>query len=110
MFVLVVIALAIATEALTELLVKSLIFQDFREKIHLLGISFLSKVFSCGYCFSVWSSKFLVLLSFILYFNEITFSTCILYFLVVLVVHRLSNYIHNINDKYFDKYYSIKED
>lgn len=98
---------AIFTEALTELIVKSVIFQRPRSLLSSLG-GFLKKMLSCGYCFSVWAAMTPATLSVVIFgSNGIVFST-LQWVAVWLIVHRLSNYAHNINDKFFDKYYSNK--
>lgn len=101
------------TEALTELIVKSQIFSPARVWLSFQS-SFLKELLSCGYCTSVWVALSFTLVSgMVLPFT----GTEILNALVTaLVIHRLSNYLHNFNDCWLDKYYnlqrvnSIKED
>jgi len=92
----------VSTEALTEIVVKSTLFRPIREKIEVRAPR-LSKLITCPYCFSVWAS--------------IVFTTCVFFVvgggvslillpLTILVVHRCSNYLHMLVDRYFDKFYS----
>lgn len=85
-------------EGLTELLVKSKIFGPFREYLAKKSI-FLGEMISCGHCASVWVSS-LPAIVFSFYLGPLVFVP------LVVVFHRLSNYLHNINDKFLDKYYS----
>ncbi len=93
------------TELLTELVIKSQIFKPARDFIKT-GGSWLDKLFNCGYCFSVWVAfgvVFLFGLSYNLtgwYWVDLSVTS--------LLVHRLSNYLHNFNDKYLDKYYDMR--
>lgn len=96
------------TEAVTELLTKSLIFSGIREKIVGKG-GFLASLISCGYCTSVWVSlaPSLFFVSIMHNLNYVQFLG--LWFFIAIVVHRSSNYLHNFNDKWLDKFYSKKE-
>jgi hypothetical protein len=96
---------AIFVEALTEIVVKSPIFESIRV---LLGskVVFFSKVLACGHCFSVWAA---IVPGIFLYLwlgegSLLKFSFLLPF--LILVVRRLSNYLHNFNDKYLDKFYS----
>lgn len=96
---------ALFVEGLTELICKSIIFLPAREKLSEAN-GFIAKMLRCGYCTSVWVSMLPAL--FISFCTDISsfWVAKILYFLLYLViVHRLSNYIHNFNDKFLDKYY-----
>src|SRR6056297_4235391 len=84
----------ICTEAMTELAVKSDIFLPLRK--FLFGsrfriFNFIHKIFDCGYCFSVWAA----MLSIVLICNINIFT---IYFMAVLVIHRLSNVLHSVGD------------
>lgn len=98
---------AIFTEALTELIVKSAILKRTRRLLSSLG-SFPRKMLSCGYCFSVWAAMAPATLSVVVCSPGGIVISVLQWIAVWLIVHRLSNYAHNINDKYFDKYYSNK--
>ncbi|KKL58014.1 hypothetical protein LCGC14_2229660 [marine sediment metagenome] len=93
------------TESLTELVIKSEIIKPARDFIKSRG-SWLKTLFSCGYCFSVWTAfgvAFLLGLAYNLtgwYWVDLTLTS--------LLIHRLSNYLHNFNDKYLDKYYDTR--
>lgn len=97
--------LSLAVESLTEIIVKSEIFRPFRDFIFKLG-SFFEKLFTCGYCFSVWVSTAAVsaVPDVILPLSGIFGVNALV---TVLIIHRLSNIIHNIIDKWTDKYYSM---
>lgn len=93
------------TESLTELVIKSEITKPARDFIKSRG-SWLETLFSCGYCFSVWTAfgvAFLLGLAYNLtgwYWVDLTLTS--------LLIHRLSNYLHNFNDKVLDKYYDTR--
>ncbi len=93
------------TELLTELVIKSEITKPARDFIKSRG-SWLETLFSCGYCFSVWTAfgvAFLLGLAYNLtgwYWVDLTLTS--------LLIHRLSNYLHNFNDKILDKYYDTR--
>ena len=93
------------TELLTELVIKSEIFSPVRNVIFKFGAWF-KKLFSCGYCFSVWAAVGVVFLTNTSY--PLTGSGLLDLGLMSLVVHRLSNILHNIIDKYTDKYYDVR--
>lgn len=94
----------ILTELLTELLVKSVIFRPVREGLSKVG-SFFKELLGCGYCTSVWMAFGVALIL------QLAYNLSGIYWLdlglTALVVHRLSNYLHNFNDKWLDKYYSM---
>jgi len=97
--------LVIVVEALTELAIKSVIFRPLRNKISSWH-PWLKELLSCGYCFSVWVAFAAVLiLGFVL---KLTGNYWIDAFITAVVVHRLSNFLHNFNDKHLDKYYDVR--
>ncbi|KKM86338.1 hypothetical protein LCGC14_1280070, partial [marine sediment metagenome] len=53
LWVLLLFALSFATEAVVELVIKSEFFAPVRRFASKLG-PWISKLFECGYCFSVW--------------------------------------------------------
>jgi len=91
----------IVTEALTEIIVKSEFFSPLRAKIYKLGkenkfFDWLHQLLDCGYCFSVWAGALIA----VLLFRDVgLIHKSIDWFLVGLVLHRLSNLFHNIMDK-----------
>lgn len=91
----------IITEAITEIVTKSEIFSFFRAKVFYLGqnnkvFEWFHKLLDCGYCFSFWAG---MLSSFIL-LKDINLINCYLDpFLIGIVLHRLSNLLHNIMDR-----------
>jgi len=100
-----IICAVLLTEALTELIIKSEIVRPLRDLIKSKG-SWLGELFSCGYCFSVWAALGIVFLTNTRlpltenYWLDLT--------LMVFMVHRLSNYLHNFCDKWLDKYYDVR--
>ncbi len=100
-----ILILALLSEAITEVVVKSEMFKPVRNLISKLG-SWPEKLFSCGYCFSMWSAGAVVLVAGTSY--PITGMPLVDLGVMSLVVHRLSNFIHNFNDKYLDKYYDVR--
>ena len=99
------IAMSFVTEAIVELLVKSVIFSPLRRQVSRIG-SWFEELVKCGYCLSVWVAFPLVLLV----GTPMTLSgTAVLDLLLSgFIVHRLSNYLHNFNDKWLDKYYDLR--
>lgn len=93
----------VLTELLTEFVIKSVIFRPARDQIKKLGAWF-AELFSCGYCFSVWSAYGVVFLLDLSY--NFTGWHYVNLTLTGLIVHRLSNYLHNFNDCWLDKYYN----
>lgn len=101
-----IIKFIILTEALTELLVKSEIFKPLRayffngrknNKI----FDFIHSVLDCGYCTSVWIGCFLSTFFILLGFEY----TIINVFIFGLIIHRMSNVLHNMIDR-FNKIYN----
>lgn len=95
----------VLTELLTELVVKSQLFLPFRNLVSKLG-GWFEKLFNCGYCFSVWVAMGVVFLTQTSY--PLTGTSWLDLGLTALVVHRLSNVLHNIIDKWTDKYYNTR--
>lgn len=93
----------ILVEGITELVVKTEIFKSMRNRIVNLNV-FLGKLIHCGYCFSVWVAFGVVFLINTSY--PLTGNKYIDLVLCALIVHRLSNYLHNFNDCWLDKYYN----
>ena len=85
----------IFTEALTELAVKSELFEPVRKKLFKSKykvLNFIHRIFDCGYCFSVWAA--MITLIFFMLDNYI-----INWFILGIVLHRLSNLFHFLMDK-----------
>ncbi len=95
----------ILTELTTELVIKSEIFKPARNVFFKLG-DWFKKLFSCGYCFSVWAAAAVVFLTNTSY--PLTSSHWLDLALMALVIHRLANILHNGIDKYTDKYYDTR--
>ena len=100
-----VLMVIVLTELLTELVIKSEIFKPVRSVIFKLG-DWFKKLFSCGYCFSVWAAMGVVFITDTSY--PLTGNNWLDLGLMALVVHRLSNILHNVIDKWTDKYYSVQ--
>lgn len=90
----------VCTEALTEIVVKSVLFSWPRAKLE--NIVGINKAISCPHCFSVWAAAFVVILVFFSFGPHIPWYSL---GLVVLLVHRLSNYLHMFVDRVLDKFY-----
>jgi len=96
----------IVVEAITEILVDSKLLDKVRSEINNAafpeegppnddtwkqrGLAFLSSLFTCGYCMSVWVAAFVSLLVQV----PITSSWIINYVLSAFLMHRLSNAYH----------------
>lgn len=81
----------VLTEALTELAVKSEIFQPLRAWLYKSKyglLRFIHRIFDCGYCFSVWAAMLSVICLF--YFDNVV----VRFVVLILVIHRLSNLFH----------------
>lgn len=101
--ILLFLAAVIFVEAVTELICKSSIFHNLNEKVSSWH-PFLDEMLGCGYCTSVWVSMLPASVISYLYSGSALYSVG--WFIVLtVVIHRLSNYVHNINDKYFSKIY-----
>ncbi len=97
----------IFVEGLTELICKSEIFSGLRAAVSSRS-SFFRRLLSCGYCTSVWVAPLTAAL--VTYF--LTPSWPLrgpLFVFITVVFHRLSNYVHNFNDKHLDKFYDKKD-
>lgn len=95
----------VLTELLTELAIKSEIFKPLRQQLFKLG-EWFQKLFTCGYCFSVWAGFGVAFLTQTSY--PLTGSHSLDLGLMALVIHRLSNVLHNVIDKWTDKYYDSR--
>ena len=104
MFVEILLAI-ILVENITELVVKSQLFEPVRRVVIYFN-DFLGKLIRCGQCLSLWTSIGVVFLVDVSYnFTEHSYLNL---FLTALIVHRLSNYLHNFCDKCLDKYYDCR--
>jgi len=75
----------IAVEALTQLICKAEIFDTPRGWLS--KCSFFERLLSCGYCVSVWSALFVI--------GLLTFWDYTQWFIMLLVLHRISNFLHD---------------
>ncbi len=90
-------------EGVTELVCKSQIFSGFREWVSLRSPP-LKALIGCGYCASVWVAVLPAAWAAYIVSPSWCFRIPLFVFLTI-VFHRLSNYLHNFNDKHLDKYY-----
>jgi len=86
---------AICVESITEILVSSAIFFDFRLFVSK-NSKFLGKLISCGYCSSVWVSLIVSSCTPQLLVNDVYID----YILKVFIYHRLSNLFHEFMSRY----------
>jgi len=100
----IVMLLAIACEAITEIIGASLLFEKVREKIIALDICFISDLLACKYCLSVWvsvvvaGSYCMVEHRSLSLFNSFNLFIILKFMLIIIVVHRLSNWLHLLFD------------
>ena len=92
-------------EAVTELLVKSEIFLPARKKIKSYS-KWLGKLVSCVYCTSFWvAAAALYVLKVPL---NITGLVILDYLVCIFLLQRASNILHNVIDKWTDKYFDTR--
>ncbi|HEC65555.1 MAG TPA: hypothetical protein ENI23_09685 [bacterium] len=108
-FIAVLLVSTIVVEAVVELVTKSVFFGFLREFLaagESRTFKFFHKIVGCPYCCSVWSSLFVAI--FVFSFSSIVLINNVVIDFVIffLASHRLSNYLHDIHDKHFDKYFS----
>jgi hypothetical protein len=105
-YVLLVLGLAFATEAVVQLVIKSEFFAPIRRLASKLG-PWTAELFQCGYCFSVWVALGMISVvpAVILPVSDWRVVNVLL---TLLVIHRLSNIMHNVIDKWTDKYYDMR--
>lgn len=106
LYALLIFGLAFATEAVVQLVIKSEIFSPIRRLASKLG-SWTAELFQCGYCLSVWVALGMITAvpNAILLVSDYPGVNVLL---TLLVVHRLSNVMHNVIDKWTDKYYDMR--
>ena len=94
-----ILVLIVVTESITELLVKSDIFNPIRkflfERKENFLFGFLSKLFDCGYCMSVWVGFLNMVMFYFLAGNKFY-----IIFILAIFLHRLSNLLHFIIDRF----------
>lgn len=82
-----IILMILAVEAVTQLICKAEIFDTARNKLSSYGWWF-QELLRCPYCVSVWSALFIIILS--------VFWNYTYLFILLLVIHRMSNFLHDI--------------
>ena len=107
-FCLSILVLIVAAEALTEIVVKSKIFNGVRV-FFTEGTSWFSRfvggLLTCGHCFSLWAAVMLVGAT--LYIDIDFFAAAknpVIWIIFTLFIHRMSNYLHFAVDR-LDKFY-----
>lgn len=98
-------AIVLAVEALTNLVTKSFIFspvQKWAEKQNRYGGTFLSRLLTCAYCLSVWVSTLVVVGYFLV-------PSLAIPIIIILCIHRLSNWAHHVYELLFWKAYGLKD-
>lgn len=105
-YALVIFLMSFATEAIVELVIKSQFFSPFRNLMFRLG-SWTTELFKCGYCFSVWVAMGMILAVPVVVLPLSNWRV-VNVLLTLMLVHRLSNVIHNVIDKWTDKYYDMR--
>lgn len=90
--------LAFFVEAVTEILVSGDIFFKIRDWIGRKS-AFLGELIYCGYCTSVWVAGIIAWVN-VLVLSDIYIVN---YFITVMILHRLSNIIHELNSKIFGR-------
>lgn len=103
--VLLLVLSVVFVEGLTELVRKASIFDRPRALVRRIG--FVDALLSCGYCTSVWAAMVPSMLVFIVAAHLYLYEQVLLFAFFTITFHRLSNYLHNFNDKHLDKYYEV---
>jgi hypothetical protein len=95
----------IAIEATVEILVESKFFMSLRAWLSKVSPGFFGKLFSCGYCMSVWCGALGLIMpgSPIGMFWDHPSAVFIDAIIRVLVAHRLSNVWHELLQRWFDR-------
>lgn len=110
-----VVLLVVCIEATTEIVTKSKFFEplrsfcgSFRSKNKF--IAYVTTPLFCPHCFSVWAALLYSTLFLILphYLGLESLRQAVWFFMLILVFHRFSNYLHIVVDR-VDKFYSNKE-
>jgi small basic protein len=87
----------VVVEAATELVVGSAIFLPLRS--YMGKWSFTSKLFTCGYCLSVWIAALVaIVVPFMVVENYL-----INFVIETLLFHRLANFFHELLSRYFKR-------
>ena len=88
----------IATEAITEIIISGDIFLNFRNWLAKKS-TFLQKLLSCGYCFSVWIASATAWLA----PGQIADNDIFNIIIKIFIIHRLSNVVHELFQRFFDR-------
>lgn len=90
--------LALFVEAVTEILVTSIFFEKPREFVYTRN-GFFGELVNCGYCTSVWVSAVVAWLAVL----PISSWFVVNYIITVFIIHRLSNLLHELNNKWLGR-------
>lgn len=93
------IAAIIAVEAVVEIIVTSDIFIAFRAWVTRVNPGFFGKLFSCGYCMSVWIAG----VAAFCFHSDLVGDPWIDWALRWQIVHRVSNAHHELLSRYFKR-------
>ena len=106
-YIIIFLATVVFVEGTTEIISKSELFSSFRDWVAFKN-GFFGKLVRCGFCTSVWVAALpAVVFTYTLHTEWYHVPVYFLFFVVVF--HRLSNYLHNINDKFLDKFYTNRK-
>ena len=94
--------MVIAVEAITEILVQGDIFIGIRNKLATINPGFLGKLVGCGYCVSVWVAIPFALAYYL--YHGTNFYLIMMIITIIFTIHRLSNLIHELFKRWFDRY------
>ncbi len=102
----------IIVEAITEVIIKSVIFNGPRN-FFIKRSEFFAYLLTCGYCFSFWATVFVLCLLGIFEGLPILFDSYLNIFVLFFIIQRGSNMWHGAIDRYFstskDNRYSRKD-
>jgi len=96
-----IIAVIILIEAITNLITKSELFSPIREFLfnsNYKVLKFIHNIVDCPYCASVWVSLFCTAMFYLFTIN--TLPHILALFFIGLILHRLSNVLHFIIDRF----------
>lgn len=103
-FILYLTVAVILTEYITGFLKNSVILEKPRSKIVNCG-KFLSDLFECGYCLSVWVSISVTTISLLRdYLPKLTGDIETNYLVIIIMTCSLSNVFHGLRDRYAETY------
>jgi len=99
--VLPIIAVIILIESITNIITKSELFSPIREFLFNSDykiLKFVHSILDCPYCTSVWVSLFCTAMFYLYIINSLPYTLAL--FFIGLILHRLSNVLHFIIDRF----------